>query len=1096
MSTDEHGTTTLLDVSGEYSEPHITDPYLDEVRMAVSMHARIAARRTREGSPMDGFQELVRAARKLPMNSRLAAALVTWSLKAGTMVVAKLLIGERLEDAEGEERLDVQRQLARLARRSDELESAQEMLSIILAENPGDRRARSALNALLFRRKSWEELDASLDKEVRELVQRGQLKAASRSALRRARLWGETLDDPARAALRAMQAAQFAEQARDFQAAFALRVLWLRNLHRATAPGRALDEAAKLVLSLGEKTGQQQVARAVVDELKADADVPGNTLSLSGEMPTPTPKRRTTQLELMAIADAVGARPEAAAILAVAVREGPAPQAAQKLEAHFIQRGAWRELAEFYREQSARAVSREDKAHWGEKLAELLESELKDVEGAARAWAEVAAATGDSRAVSEQVRLLEQKKDNSGIQRALDAGVRNARTPPEKARAYVIRAQEAVTRQALDAAKADFEAALEMSPGYVEAVAGLAELSPDAGRLRTFEQALFNLSRRQPGRGELFRRLARLADLLRDAKLARSAWAEVVAEIPGDEEGTTRLATLTRAAGDENGLEQQLRASIAREPRGAKARQCRMELVTLLERNGRFPDALVELKEAVRYEPGHREAWVAYAERMIVAGTNDGEAAWALENAATATEDPAQRVRIWQRLARFCRDRLRDPARAEIFEKRVAAAAMPKQTVTHAEIVKLPPKERALKSPFDAEEKTAREFYEDFARKTQSRVEPEPPPKAHARVAPHVMRQLREPIVGGAAAEEVDTGETPQTTETPVELGDPEVAVPSSLGPSPRKADAERTALFEHVRANPLNPDGYKMLAEHFDGASDPARQTLMLEIARALEGDPHAAPRAPRLILTEADRANLRHPSLRGEAGELLSLVGVVLCRLNPARGKEAGSDDEFSLDSGRGAKAVADSLLTGVRVLGVRAPAVYLTPEAGPPLSLVYTSEPRILVGRMALRKEVSDAELRFFSGRVLFTQQPELLALRSLRREQLLRGLVLVAQVAEGRASAVEMKIFREVVPQRAWERMRQLVRAAGTNVDLAALAEGARHSANRAGLVVCGGVAPAIASLRAKRALPSEMIELVRFAASERHLQLRNRNLPGR
>jgi hypothetical protein len=91
---------------------------------------------------------------------------------------------------------------------------------------------------------------------------------------------------------------------------------------------------------------------------------------------------------------------------------------------------------------------------------------------------------------------------------------------------------------------------------------------------------------------------------------------------------------------------------------------------------------------------------------------------------------------------------------------------------------------------------------------------------------------------------------------------------------------------------------------------------------------------------------------------------------------------------------------------------------------------------------------------------------------------------------------MKIFREVVPQRAWERMRQLVRAAGTNVDLAALAEGARHSANRAGLVVCGGVAPAIASLRAKRALPSEMIELVRFAASERHLQLRNRNLPGR
>ena len=43
MSTDEHGTTTLLDVSGEASAPHLTDPEIDEVRTAVAMHARIAA---------------------------------------------------------------------------------------------------------------------------------------------------------------------------------------------------------------------------------------------------------------------------------------------------------------------------------------------------------------------------------------------------------------------------------------------------------------------------------------------------------------------------------------------------------------------------------------------------------------------------------------------------------------------------------------------------------------------------------------------------------------------------------------------------------------------------------------------------------------------------------------------------------------------------------------------------------------------------------------------------------------------------------------------------------------------------------------------
>ena len=224
----------------------------------------------------------MRAARKLPMNAPLAAALVSASLRAGTTEVARLLVSERLDDVEGDARLAVKRQLARLARRTGALERAQELLTVMLAEHPGDRRGRAVLNALLFRRERWEELDASLDKETRELLQRNQLKAASRSALRRARLWGELLDDPARAALRAMQAAQYAEQARDLASAFVLRVLWLRNLHDATAPGRALDEAAKLVLSLGEKTGQQQVARAVVEELSAPADAPGNTLSLSG----------------------------------------------------------------------------------------------------------------------------------------------------------------------------------------------------------------------------------------------------------------------------------------------------------------------------------------------------------------------------------------------------------------------------------------------------------------------------------------------------------------------------------------------------------------------------------------------------------------------------------------------------------------------------------------------------------------------------------------------------------------------------------------------------------------------------------------------
>lgn len=1159
MSSDKRA-TTLLDHSGEARlETVQTEALPEDVRSMVQMHLDIAARRAREGSPLQGFQELVRASRAMPMNARLAAALVRLAKLAGTEQVALLLISEGVDDSDGLERLGVQRQLARLTRRLDELDRAQETLSIILAERPEDRRARAVLNALLARRERWEELDASLDKATREALRRGQLRAASRVALQRARLWAETLDDPARAALRAMQAAQFAEQAKDLPAAFLLRLLWLRNLARAKAPQRSLDEAARVVLALGARVGQAESAHALVEELGLHEPISVETKELSepglgsGET-TPsaaTPRRRSTQLELVAVAEvaeSAGRKREAAAIFAAAVREGPDPQAALKLEAHFIQRGAWRELAHFYRDLLNRSAAGDERAKWGEKLAELLESELHDPQSAAQAWAEVAAATGDSHAVSEQVRLLTLKKDQSGIREALDAGVRQASAAIERARALVLRAEEALTRRQVAAARADFEAALEAVPDHPDAAAGLAELAAmqgDHAPIRALQSSLQTIARKTPGRGDLYRRLARLADSpLRDHRLARSAWQEVVAELPGDEEATGRLLTLLRASGDDALLEQLIIGALQKEPRGPRARELRMEQVRLMERQHRDADALDALKKAVRAEPGHREAWLAYAERLTVLGTRDPEVAWALEHAATATDDVGLRLQLWQRLGRFVRERLNDPGKAETYERRAEKLqrelmqnappppspprpAQPSPPALPGGPLVVPPRRQVRakvaisdsiatpqaappvhesfdelpRNPFgdegDAQEPTS-EFVPEQAREEEEEVTPAPaPPPVYDEVEAEEIRSSE--LV---PLDELDRARGPIPVAAPapretaeVELGDPGVLVPPSFGPSPAKAlSAERQALFEHVRAHPLEADGYKLLAEHFDTANDAARSSLMLEIARALEGDPHAAPRTPRLILTATDRAGLKHPALRGEGGELLSLVGTVLCRLNPARGREAGTDVEFTLDAGRGARPVAEALFAAVRVLGMRSPDVYLSEEPGPPLSVIYASEPRILVGRAAVKKEVSDAELRFFAGRTLFTQQPELLALRTLRREQVMRGLVLVHQVTDGRGSPVDTKLVREAVPARAWDRLKHLVRTVGTKVDLAQLTEGARHSANRAGLVVCGGIAPAVASLRAKKALPSEMTELIRFAASERYLQLRNRNLP--
>ena len=1251
MSTDP-GATTLIDLSGESRLTAQSDPALVEARQKVEMHLGIAARLTRENSALQGFQELVRATRLMPMNARLAAAMVRLSLASGTHQVAQLLISERLDDALGDERTDVQRQLVRLARRTEELEKAQELVTIILAERPTDRRARAVLNALLERGQRWEELDASLERETREAVKQNRFKTASRASLRRARLWSERLDDPPRAALRAMQAAQFSEQAKDSAGAFLLRLLWLRNLARARAPARALEEAARVVLSLGERVGQAESARALVEELGLNVivtdsgdrtvnsvettPVVSTVASASGETPTPgraAPRRRSTQLELVAVAEVAevaGKKSEAAAILAAAVREGPDPRAAQKLEAHLIQRGAWRELANFYRDAFGRTANRAEKAQWAEKLAELLESELQDAQGAARAWAEVAAATGDSRAVSEQVRLLGQKKDNTGVREALDAGVKQAQGVAERARAHVLRAEESLTRREVGAARADFEAALKLVPAHPHAAAGLAELLAMQGEtaaIRALEDALAKLPKKAAGRGDLYRRLARLADSpLRDLKLARTAWSEVAAELPGDEEAGARLLTLTRAAGDDVALEALITAALAREPRGARARVFRMELVTLLERGGRDAEALEALKQAARAEPGHREAWLAYADRLTMA-ERWAEAAWALEHAATATDDATQRLKLWRRLAEFVRENLSDEARAETYEKRaekierefIGNAPLPSGTSppppppSIAPVVAPPtsspprgapggtggllggplviPPRRAIRARIPLfQDSPEHQAFEKAAEKAGLRSEPKVESRDHVKVAPRVAQQLgfkneplltpprpgppvpddeassldalpafdddepvaptRELPIPGDELEDITPSPAPPRAEVPfeevgsddfelgpmepgdtahdldeeedelaprqtaelrvaagsdaddeptpprgVELGDPAQPVPPSFGPSPsRQLSGERQALFERVRANPLEADGYKLLAEHFDTANDPARSSLMLEIARALEGDPHAAPRAPRLILNAADRTGLKHPALRGEGGELLGLVGVALCRLNPARGKEAGTEDEFNLDSGKGARGVAEALLAAVRILGVRSPDVFLSEEPGPPISLVFTTEPRLLIGKLAVKKEVTDAELRFFAGRALFTLQPELMALRNIRRDQLLRGVVMTSQVVEGRGAPAESKLFRDTVPTRSWDRLRHLVRAVGTRLDLSVLAEGARHSANRAGLVVCGGIAPAIASLRAKKALPSEMTELIRFAASERYLQLRNRNLP--
>jgi|GEM_PF-4083601 len=304
----------------------------------------------------------------------------------------------------------------------------------------------------------------------------------------------------------------------------------------------------------------------------------------------------------------------------------------------------------------------------------------------------------------------------------------------------------------------------------------------------------------------------------------------------------------------------------------------------------------------------------------------------------------------------------------------------------------------------------------------------------------------------------------------------------------------ERNRLAKQVLAHPLEPNGYRALAELFQTFADNPRSRLMAEIADALEGvrPPVLLPARP---LSPIERAGLRHPSLRNEIGELLSLTGLALCRATGPRTLAPLARVEFRLDSGAGARALAEALLTAVRTLAIRAPDLYLSEENGPPVSATFQGAPKLLIGRAAARREQREGELRFHAARALFSLNPELLVLTTLTPDALTRALGLIgtalksAQPVAGPARAI-----REALGTKGRDRVRALYQALDAGMDVEQFVNGAQDSANRAGLVVAGGVAPALASLKALNASIREQAELIRFAASERYLGIRENRPP--
>ncbi|MGI5861229.1 MAG: hypothetical protein ACOX6T_04120 [Myxococcales bacterium] len=1135
------------------------DPYI-----ALNLHRRVADKFLKDGNLYRAFGELMRAAQTTAIDGRLAKDLAWLAKRNGFESPAAGALAAASAKAIPESRNEVRRHAARLMRRLGKYKEARVLLAQALEESPGDRRARRLLCLVSVQEGSYELAAENLAREIDDDAALGRFRRAARNSLGLARLFDEGLGDTAGAASAYARSAENAQRGGDSAGAFSARVLAARALAQSKAPPEELEAALRALIEAGRAARREAEAAAIVGELGKSAG-PGQAKTLA---------------MLAEAAFARGNQEEAVALLREAVEAAPADEAlAARLESHFIGRGAWSELAAFYRERAAREESSQARAELLAKLAEVLEDELGDKAGAAEVYARIVEETGDPAALGAQVRLLSASTDPQAVQAALDAAVRAARDPKARAEALLLRGEVRLAAHRTEEACADFEAALELSTS-LRAIAGLAECRADRRSIERFEEAFRGVARGAPGRGALARRLARLLEWpLGESERAGEVWREVLAESPADAEAEERLIDIARTAGAKDELIGLLRRRLAREPRGPSARATRHELATLLEELGRDEEALAEWRMATRMEPGDAVALLALADRCERRGRLS-EAAFALEGAAAATEAGPERAAIWLRLAKLCRGGLSDPARAAACEERArvlrekhAAAKAEKAAEPSKPAAPADPAPRAAQASGQASEAMAPERpateAKAVAAKTieMERVEPFAEPagadaaKAGDKAGSPASRGKQDegaraqeasaaPVPDDDHEREINTGdilevvedvddapapalqpvggseETPTPTnpmppehvfgayfsETPsatAAVSEPAAARPAADLPPPageskpakrtktRKMKRGRTAelkgLLSELEADPLDPGRYHALAEYHERVQDPERVALMEEIANALRGDPFAEPLVPRFTLDHAGWEALRHPQLRATAVELFGITGPAMCAVNAVTSKEVGAKKPFSMTAGKGAKATAESLLAAVRVLGIRAPEIFIGSMDSPPLWAVNSEPPMLLVGKLAVSRVLPDPQLRFFAGRALAAFRPELMPLRLLSWEKVAECIEVLKPAVYGeRNLPAATKALARRIPGKSGERLAVLLETMERRqIDVARLSEGARHTANRAGLLVAGGVAPAVTALRAKREATEELIELLRFAASNKYLALRSK-----
>lgn len=342
------------------------------------------------------------------------------------------------------------------------------------------------------------------------------------------------------------------------------------------------------------------------------------------------------------------------------------------------------------------AAQRSERLTTLRRLANMYETRLHDVEGVVYAsTAILETLPGDRDAMDRLERVLEHSGDAERLEQTLAYRAEAATGPAERGRALRRLAKLASGRDALTAMER-WEAVLRAAPNDPEALAALARLYEDAGRLPELAQVLERqIVAARPARAEDLRRWARVLEKLieaspdkaarravtrgdDDAARAHKAWQKIVELVPGDLEALEALARRYEAQGNWRDLADVLgRLAAALKPvahlaaADALLRRARL----LEERLGAPRDAAAALEELIATaDPRHLDAH-RRLRRLYEAAGDAERAVRVAEREILLSADPDDMTACGLDIVALCRDRLGDPHRAIQAVQRVLALA-------------------------------------------------------------------------------------------------------------------------------------------------------------------------------------------------------------------------------------------------------------------------------------------------------------------------------------------------------------------------------------------------------------------------------------